>query len=51
MKAMQIYISEEDHKKLKQIYAGTGQRMTESVRQAIKEYFESDDRNNDNKKK
>lgn len=38
---MQIYISEEDHKKLKQIYAETGQRITESVRQAIKEYLKN----------
>jgi hypothetical protein len=46
MKAMQIYIAEEDHQKLKQIYADTGQRITESVRQAIKEYLENEKRDN-----
>jgi hypothetical protein len=39
MKAMQIYIEEEQHKKLKRIYAETGQRITDTVRKAIEEYL------------
>jgi len=39
MKAIQIYMTEEQHKKLKFIYAETGQRITETVRKAIDEYL------------
>lgn len=39
MKAMQIYIEEEQHKELKRIYAETGQRITDTVRKAIEEYL------------
>lgn len=39
MKAMQIYIEEEQHKKLKRIYAETGQRITDTVRKAIEAYL------------
>jgi predicted DNA-binding protein len=46
MKAMQIYISEEDHKKLKQIYTDTGKRITEIVRESIKEYLKTYDKIN-----
>ena len=35
----QIYITEEQHKELKKIYAETGQRITESIRQAIDGYL------------
>jgi len=41
MKSMQIYISEEDHQRLKQIYADSGQRIAETVRQAIKEFLKN----------
>lgn len=33
------YLTEEQHKALKMIYANTGQRITESIRQAIDEYL------------
>lgn len=39
MKAMQIYIEEEQHKELKRIYAETGQRITDTVRKAIEAYL------------
>ena len=41
MKAIQIYITEDQHTALKQIYADSGQRITESVRQAIEEYLKN----------
>ena len=46
MKPMQIYIPEEQHKELRKIYAETGQRMTESIRQAIDEYIKSRSKRN-----
>lgn len=36
---LQVYITEEQHKELKIIYANTGQRITESIRQAIHMYL------------
>jgi hypothetical protein len=35
----QIYITPEQHKKLKLIYAESGQKITESIRQAIEVYL------------
>jgi hypothetical protein len=35
----QIYLTPEQHKKLRMIYAETGQRITETVRLAIEEYL------------
>ena len=35
----QIYITEDQHKELKKIYAETGQRITESIRQAVADYL------------
>jgi hypothetical protein len=35
----QIYITEEQHRELKRIYAETGQRITESIRQAVAAYL------------
>lgn len=46
MKAMQVYISEDQHKALKIIYAETGQRMTESVRKAIDDYIKKNKKRN-----
>lgn len=42
MKAMQIYITSEQHKELKRIYAETGQRMTETIRKAIEDYLKNE---------
>ena len=41
MVSIQIYMTKEQHKKLKMIYAETGQRISESVRQAIELYLDS----------
>jgi hypothetical protein len=43
MVSIQVYIREDQHKKLKKIYAETGQRITESVRQALDSYLEKSD--------
>ena len=42
MKAMQIYVTDQQHKFLRKIYAETGQRMTETIRQAIDEYIKNE---------
>ena len=39
MVTLLISLTEEQHKKLKQIYMDTGQRLTETVRRALDEYF------------
>jgi hypothetical protein len=37
--SLQIYITPEQHKALKRIYAETGMRITETIRQAIDKYL------------
>jgi DNA-binding protein Fis len=39
MIATQMYLKEEQHKKLREIYAETKQPITETVRQALDFYF------------
>lgn len=39
MVSIQIYLKEEQHKELKRIYAETGQRISESVREAVDAYL------------
>lgn len=34
-----VYLTEEQHKALKRIYAGTGARITESIRQAVDKFL------------
>ena len=41
MHTLIVYITEEQHKQLKQVYADSGQRLTETVRQAIDLYFKN----------
>jgi len=41
MERTQIYITEEQQKELRTIYAETGQKITESIRQAITMYLKS----------
>lgn len=38
-KRTNIYLTEKQHKELKRIYAETGQRITETIRQAVDEYL------------
>jgi predicted DNA-binding protein len=39
-KSIQLYVSEEQHKQLRQFYADTGRTMNDVIREAISTYFE-----------